>query len=99
VVVPSPARSEVLVATSFTIWAPMFSIASASSTSFATVTPSLVTVGEPNFLSITTFRPLGPRVTFTASARASTPRFSFARASVLNSSSLAAICMVLCQSV
>ena len=69
VVVPSPARSEVLVATSFTICAPMFSIASASSISLATVTPSLVTVGEPNFLSMTTFRPLGPRVTFTASAR------------------------------
>src|SRR6266487_5273240 len=58
VVVPSPARSEVLVATSFTIWAPMFSISSSSSTSFATVTPSLVTVGLPNFLSMTTFRPL-----------------------------------------
>ena len=68
VVVPSPARSDVLVATSFTICAPMFSIASLSSISFATVTPSLVIVGEPNFLSMTTFRPLGPRVTFTASA-------------------------------
>ena len=91
VVVPSPARSEVLVATSFTIWAPMFSIGSASSTSLATVTPSLVTVGEPNFLSMTTFRPLGPRVTFTASARWSTPLLSLARASVLKSSSFAAI--------
>ena len=68
VVVPSPALSEVFVATSFTIWAPMFSSASESSISFATVTPSLVTVGAPNFLSMTTFRPLGPRVTFTASA-------------------------------
>ena len=68
VVVPSPARSEVLVATSFTIWAPMFSIGSLSSISLATVTPSLVTVGEPNFLSMTTFLPLGPSVTFTASA-------------------------------
>ena len=68
VVVPSPARSEVLVATSFTICAPMFSIGSASSISLATVTPSLVTVGEPNFLSMTTFRPLGPSVTLTASA-------------------------------
>src|SRR5688500_381855 len=69
----------------------MFSIGSASSTSLATVTPSLVTVGEPNFLSMTTFRPLGPRVTFTASARWSTPLLSFARASVLKSSSFAAI--------
>ena len=92
VVVPSPARSEVLVATSFTIWAPMFSIGSASSISLATVTPSLVTVGEPNFLSMTTLRPLGPRVTLTASARWSTPLLSLARASVLNSSSFAAIC-------
>jgi hypothetical protein len=91
VVVPSPARSLVLVATSFTICAPMFSIGSESSTSFATVTPSLVTVGEPNFLSITTFRPFGPRVTFTASANWSTPRLSFARASVSKSSSFAAM--------
>src|SRR2546425_8043972 len=53
VVVPSPARSDVLVATSFTIWAPMFSIGSSSSISFATVTPSFVTVGLPNFLSMT----------------------------------------------
>src|SRR5687768_13559928 len=91
VVVPSPARSEVLVATSFTIWAPMFSSGSDSSTSFATVTPSLVTVGAPNFLSMTTFRPLGPSVTFTASASWSTPRLRAARASVLKWSSLAAI--------
>src|SRR6266446_1981232 len=56
VVVPSPAISEVLVATSFTIWAPMFSISSSSSISFATVTPSLVIVGLPNFLSMTTLR-------------------------------------------
>src|SRR2546425_8217455 len=32
-----------------TIWAPMFSIPSSSSISLATVTPSLVTVGLPNF--------------------------------------------------
>ena len=91
VVVPSPATSEVLVATSFTICAPMFSIGSASSISLATVTPSLVTVGAPNFLSITTLRPLGPSVTFTASASWSTPRLSAARASTLKWSSLAAI--------
>src|SRR5256712_4398122 len=91
VVVPSRARSDVLVATSFTIWAPMFSIGSSSSISLATVTPSLVTVGLPNFLSMTTFRPLGPRVTFTASASWSTPRFRRARASVLNSKNLAAM--------
>src|SRR5216117_2553172 len=91
VVVPSPATSEVLVATSFTIWAPMFSTGSSSSISLATVTPSLVIVGLPNFLSMTTFRPFGPRVTFTASASWSTPRFRRARASVLNSKNLAAM--------
>lgn len=42
VAVPSPAISEVLAATSLTICAPMFSNGSASSTSFATETPSLV---------------------------------------------------------
>ena len=63
----------------------------ASSISFATVTPSLVTVGAPNFLSMTTFRPFGPRVTFTASASWSTPRLRAARASTLKWSSFAAI--------
>ena len=51
----------------------MFSSASFSSISFATVTPSFVIVGEPNFLSRTTLRPLGPRVIFTASASWFTP--------------------------
>src|SRR4029078_2385199 len=74
VVVPSPATSEVLEATSRTICAPMFSSESLSSISLATVTPSLVIVGEPNFLSRTTLRPFGPRVTFTASASWLTPR-------------------------
>ena len=74
VVVPSPAMSDVLLATSRTICAPMFSSASFSSISFATVTPSFVIVGEPNFLSRTTLRPFGPRVTFTAFASWLTPR-------------------------
>src|SRR5439155_20614907 len=91
VVVPSPAMSEVLVATSLTIWAPMFSIGSSSSISLATVTPSLVIVGLPNFLSMTTLRPLGPRVTLTASASWSTPRLRRERASVSNSRYLAGI--------
>src|SRR5258705_9932155 len=52
----------------------MFSSASFSSISFATVTPSFVIVGDPNFLSRITLRPLGPRVTFTASAKLLTPR-------------------------
>ena len=44
-VVPSPASFDALLATSFTIWALRFSYWSSSSISFATVTPSLVTVG------------------------------------------------------
>ncbi|MMZ64873.1 hypothetical protein D1872_272290 [compost metagenome] len=47
VVVPSPASSAVLEATSLTSCAPMFSIASASSISLATETPSLVMLGAP----------------------------------------------------
>ena len=73
VVVPSPATSLVLVATSFTSCAPMFSNGSSSSTSRAMVTPSLVMVGAPNFLSMTTLRPLGPSVTLTVSASLLTP--------------------------
>ncbi len=91
VVVPSPASSLVFDATSFTSWAPMFSKASSSSISLATVTPSLVTTGAPNFLSRMTLRPFGPRVTFTALASWSTPFLSRSRASMLNLISFAAI--------
>src|SRR3954452_15873538 len=84
VVVPSPATSLVLVATFFASWAPRFSNGSSSSTSRAMVTPSLVMVGAPNFLSRTTLRPRGPRVTLTVSASLSTPRSSERRASSLN---------------
>src|SRR5213594_5240709 len=84
VVVPSPAMSEVFEATSFSIWAPMSSFGSLSSISLATVTPSLVIVGLPNFLSMTTLRPLGPRVAFTASAMMLTPLSSALRASSSN---------------
>src|ERR1700758_3639131 len=91
VVVPSPARVLVLEATSFTIWAPMFSNLSPSSISLATVTPSLVMRGAPNDLSSTTLRPLGPSVTLTALARMSTPRSKRSRASVEKRSSLGAI--------
>ena len=91
VVVPSPASSEVLDATSRSIWAPMFSNLSKSSISLATVTPSLEMRGAPNDFSMTTLRPLGPSVTLTASARMSTPRSILLRASVLNLMSLAAI--------
>src|SRR6478752_377019 len=84
VVVPSPATSLVLVATSFTSWAPMFSNGSSSSTSLAMETPSLVIVGAPNFLSRTTLRPLGPSVTLTALASLLTPASRARRASSSN---------------
>jgi hypothetical protein len=73
VVVPSPALSLVFEATSRTIWAPMFSSLPKSSISLATVTPSFVTTGDPQLFSMTTFRPLGPSVTLTASASVLTP--------------------------
>src|ERR1041384_6176478 len=91
VVVPSPATSEVFEATSRTICAPMFSRESLSSISFATVTPSLVMVGEPNFLSSTTLRPFGPSVTLTARLNFSMPRSSDLRASSSNNSCFAAM--------
>src|SRR4051794_36039528 len=52
----------------------MFSRGSRSSISLATVTPSLVMIGAPNFFSITALRPLGPSVILTASANRLTPR-------------------------
>src|SRR4030095_16642535 len=91
VVVPSPASSEVLDATSFTICAPMFSNLSLSSISFATLTPSLVTVGAPKLFSSTALRPLGPKVTLTALARMLTPRIMRVRASSLKRTSFAAM--------
>src|ERR1700749_4157958 len=94
VVVPSPASSEVLEATSFTICAPIFSNLSLSSTSFATDTPSLVIVGAPKLFSSTALRPLGPRVAFTALARMFTPLNIRARASSLKRTSLAAIVVI-----
>src|SRR5215210_3665441 len=91
VVVPSPATSLVLLATSRTICAPMFSNLSASSISLATVTPSLVIRGAPKLLSSTTLRPFGPSVTFTASERMSTPRSIRSRAFAPNLTSFAAM--------
>ena len=76
VVVPSPAMSLVLLATSRTIWAPMFWKGFWSSISLATLTPSLVISGEPNFLSRTTLRPRGPSVALTAAESCSTPERS-----------------------
>src|SRR4051812_25969784 len=89
VVVPSPATSLVLVATSLASWAPRFSYGSSSSISLAIVTPSFVIVGAPHFLSMTTLRPRGPSVTFTTLARASTPRSRERRAESSNSRVLA----------
>ena len=96
VVVPSPATSEVFSATSFTSWAPIFSKGSFSSISLATVTPSLVMVGEPNFFSITTFLPLGPKVTFTALANVSTPLRIFLLPSSSNINCLAIFLLLFC---
>src|SRR6266567_9202616 len=74
----------------------MFSNLSASSISFATVTPSLVIRGAPNDLSSTTLRPLGPSVTLTVLARMSTPRSIRSRASPLNRTSFADMMCSLC---
>ena len=81
VVVPSPATSFVLLATSLTTCAPIFSTASSSSISLAIVTPSFVISGEPNFLSKRTFLPFGPSVILTVSASLSTPACNFLLAS------------------
>ena len=83
VVVPSPVRSEVLVATSLTSCAPMFLSGLDSSISRAIETPSLVIMGAPVSRSRTTLRPLGPRVTRTVLASSSTPAASSWRASWL----------------
>src|SRR3989344_3668704 len=73
VVVPSPAVSFVLFATSFTISAPIFSNLSFNEISFAIETPSFVMRGPPYDFSITTLRPFGPRVIFTACAACAIP--------------------------
>ena len=89
VVVPSPAMSLVLLDTSRTNCAPMFSNLSFRVISFATDTPSLVMCGAPKERSITTLRPLGPKVTLTASASTFTPAIIFVRAESPNFTSLA----------
>ena len=91
VVVPSPATSLVLVATSLISCAPIFSKGSSSSTSLAMVTPSLVMAGAPYFLSSTTLRPLGPRVILTVSARIFRP---FSRALRASSPNLICLAMI-----
>src|SRR5262249_55706711 len=91
VVVPSPATSLVFDATSRTMRAPMFSYLSSRSISLATVTPSLVTVGEPKLFCKMTLRPLGPSVTLTARASLLTPLRIASRASWSNAICLAGI--------
>src|SRR5262249_13711263 len=76
-------------ATALTSAAPMFSNGSGRSISLETVTPSLVTVGPPNDLSMMTFRPVGPRVMPTAWTSFSAPASSFLRASSVYSSCFA----------
>lgn len=56
-VVPSPASSLVLLATSWTSLAPMFWYLSCRSMALATVTPSFVILGLPQLCSIMTFLP------------------------------------------
>mmetsp|Transcript_6127 Transcript_6127/g.16989 ORF Transcript_6127/g.16989 Transcript_6127/m.16989 type:complete len:200 (-) Transcript_6127:367-966(-) len=90
VVVPSPATSFVADATCFTSDAPTFWYLSENSSALATVTPSLVILGPPYGCSITTLRPLGPIVSWTASARRSTPASTLLRQSTPNFISLAA---------
>ena len=89
VVVPSPATSLVRIETSLASCAPMFWNGSSSSISRAMVTPSLMIRGAPYFLSSTTLRPLGPSVTRTALASASTPPLSARRAVISKASCLA----------
>ena len=91
VVVPSPAVSFVLLATSYTSFAPIFSNLSSSSISFAMETPSFVISGEPYSFSNTTLRPFGPKVTRTASAKILTPFSIDSRASFEKRTSFAII--------
>jgi len=79
VVVPSPALESLFPATSWISLAPMFMAGSSSSMSRAIVTPSFTISGAPYARSRTTFRPLGPSVTLTASATALIPATSCAR--------------------
>src|SRR3982074_1855882 len=91
VVVPSPATSLVLVATSRKSCAPVFSCGSWRSSARTMVTPSLVTVGAPYFFSSTTLRPLGPSVMRTVLATVSMPRLRPCRASTSNAPAFAMV--------
>lgn len=73
VLVPSPTSVFVFSAASITIAAHIFSIGSSNETSFATLTPSFVTIGEFPPLATITFIPFGPIVEPTMFATFSTP--------------------------
>jgi hypothetical protein len=90
VVVPSPATSLVADATCFTSDAPTFWYLSENSSALATVTPSLVIFGPRTAAQSRRCDPLGPIVTWTASARRSTPASTLLRQSTPNFISLAA---------
>ena len=83
-VVPSPTTSEVLLATSLTILAPIFLNGWGRSISLLTETPSLVILGEPQLFCSTTLRPVGPSVTLTAAASSFKPSRNSARAESSN---------------
>ena len=80
VVVPSPARPSCFAAACSSSFEPTERSPSSIFTSRAIVTPSFTTSGS-NPRLITTFRPRGPSVTFTAFATVSTPAMSALRAS------------------
>src|SRR3989304_3838257 len=82
VVVPSPTSSLVFLAASRVSLTPILANGSLTSISLATVTPSCVLNGAPNIRDMTTFRPFGPSVTFTALAISSTPFLKCSLASV-----------------
>mmetsp|Transcript_13114 Transcript_13114/g.27682 ORF Transcript_13114/g.27682 Transcript_13114/m.27682 type:complete len:262 (-) Transcript_13114:18-803(-) len=88
VVVPSPAVSFAFPATSLMSCAPAFSTGQGKSMALAMDTPSLMTSGFPYDCSRTTFLPLGPSVTLTASASLLIPSAIFFLLSLSNLSSL-----------
>ena len=66
--VPSPATSDVLRRDFLDELSAHVLVLALELDSFATVTPSLVTVGLPKDFSMMTLRPRGPSVTLTARA-------------------------------
>src|SRR5271169_6067229 len=90
VLVPSPTASPVFSAAWRNTWAPRFSSGSFKSNSLAMVTPSLQTIGDPQFFWINTDFDFGPNVTRTASQSCVAPRKIFSRAAERNRTCLCA---------